>query len=170
MRTGFADSGFTRNGIHYHQVYSNDLNTMSTAYREGLQAGRADWNRNLPRNTRSSRWTMGRRVAITKPDTTGLSIRSGQSGSGSLVGSVYIGSDNNISWNAPAVSRVYVQVDNNPMQLFAEGSAGTQHAPWIESGHVYVFILRDMRGNEIARDQLDTRQFPGGYRRRPPTN
>jgi hypothetical protein len=170
LRTGFADSGFNRNGIHYHPAYSSDdLNTTSTAYREGLQAGRADLNRNLPRNARSSRWTSGQarrdyeagynqgyQTAVVNPD------------SSNRLGSVYIGPDNNISWNAPAVSRVYVQVDNNPIQLFAEGKAGTQAAPWIEPGHVYVFFLRDMRGNEIARDQLDTRR--GGYRRRPPTN
>ena len=44
-----------------------------------------------------------------------------------------------------------------PEQLFAEAPSGSQMASWIEPGHVYVFILRDMNGNEIARDRLDLR-------------
>jgi hypothetical protein len=81
-------------------------------------------------------------------------------------GSVRIGRDNNITWYAPAMARVYVQVDNNPVQLFAEGQSGTQAAPWIKDGHVYLFILRDMSGNEIARDRMDTRQYRNSYRSR----
>jgi hypothetical protein len=72
-------------------------------------------------------------------------------------GSIHIGSDNNITWQAPSNARVFVRVDNNPEQLFAEAPSGSQMASWIEPGHVYVFILRDMNGNELARDRLDLR-------------
>jgi len=84
----------------------------------------------------------------------------------SATGSVHIGRDNNITWNAPALARVYVQVDDHPVQLFAEGQSGTQLAPWINPGHIYLFVLRDMNGNEIARDRIDTRQIRNSYRRR----
>ena len=73
-------------------------------------------------------------------------------------GSVRIGSDHNISWLGPANGQLYVQVDNNPRQLFAAGASGTQLAPWMTSGHLYVFVLQDPNGNEIARDQSDLRQ------------
>jgi hypothetical protein len=72
-------------------------------------------------------------------------------------GTVTIGSDNNITWQGPQNARVYVQVDNNPAQLFAAGPSGTQLAPWIAPGHVFLFTLQDGNGNEIARDQLDLR-------------
>jgi len=72
-------------------------------------------------------------------------------------GTVSIGSDKNITWQGPENSTVYVQVDNEAPKLFAAGTAGTQAAPWITSGHVYVFMLRDANGNEVARDQQDLR-------------
>jgi hypothetical protein len=78
-------------------------------------------------------------------------------------GSITIGTDRNIRWNAADNNAtVYVQVDNNPEQLFASGKSGVQQAPWIEDGHVYVFMLRDGNGNEIARDRQNTRR---GFRR-----
>jgi len=46
-----------------------------------------------------------------------------------------------------------------PLKLFAEGPSGSQEAPWIQSGHVYAFVVRDLNGNEIARDRLDLRRF-----------
>ena len=65
---------------------------------------------------------------------------------------------NNITWQGPANARLYVQVDNNPRQLFAAGASGTQPAPWMTSGHLYVFVLKDSNGNEIASEQNDLRQ------------
>ena len=53
---------------------------------------------------------------------------------------------------------VYVQVDNEPMKLFAEGPSGNQAAPWIEPGHLYVFVAHDPNGREVARDRLDLRR------------
>jgi hypothetical protein len=109
------------------------------------------------RSLRSSRWTKGQ------------SLRDYQAGYSSAYdgvsssfqqgnGSVRVGSDNNISWQGPANSHLYVQVDNNPRRLFAAGASGVQPAPWMTSGHLYVFVLQDPNGNEIARDQADLRQ------------
>jgi hypothetical protein len=80
-------------------------------------------------------------------------------------GTVYIGTDKNVSWQGPENATVYVQVDNQPPQLFASGPSGTQAAPWIDNGHVYTFVVRDASGNEIARDRLDLRSSRRGYRR-----
>ena len=81
---------------------------------------------------------------------------------GNEYASISIGRDKYIRWNGLRDGRVYVQVDNNPLQLFAAGDSGTQEAPWIEPGHVYTFIMMDQNGNEIARDVQDLRR---GYRR-----
>src|SRR2546430_417752 len=72
--------------------------------------------------------------------------------------SVRIGADHYISWNAPTMAHIYVQVDNDPRQLFAAGVSGNQPAPWITSGHRYVFMMEDANGNELARDENDLRQ------------
>ena len=55
LRTPMLETGFNRDGIHYHAGYS-DM-TGSRAYTEGLRAGRADADRNLSRNPRTNRWT-----------------------------------------------------------------------------------------------------------------
>jgi hypothetical protein len=76
---------------------------------------------------------------------------------------VDIGSDNQIRWNsAEKNAKLFVAVDNDQPKLFAAGSSGTQAAPWIQQGHIYVFVLRDNQGSEIARDTVDLRS----YRRR----
>jgi hypothetical protein len=87
---------------------------------------------------------------------------------GNAQGMVSIGHDNNITWQGPAVGYVYVQVDNQPLKLFASGVSGTQAAPWIQQGHVYTFILQDANRNELARDQVDlrsNRNYNGRYNR-----
>jgi len=71
--------------------------------------------------------------------------------------SVRIRGDNQVSWQAPAGSRVYVIVDNNARKLFAEGTAGTQDASWMIGGHRYIFVVVDADGYEIARDVMDLR-------------
>jgi hypothetical protein len=78
--------------------------------------------------------------------------------------------NNNISWQSQGTTsaRVYTQKDNGPEQLFAEGRSGTQGAPWIEQGHLYVFVLRDVNGAELTRNQIDLRSPSGGYQRRYP--
>ena len=71
--------------------------------------------------------------------------------------SLRIRADNQVTWQAPEDARIYVQVDNNPRKLFAQGQSGTQEAPWISSGHRYVFVMVDAGGYEIARDVIDLR-------------
>ena len=162
LQTGAADSGFSRNGRHYHPGYTDSGN--SAAYQDGLQAGRADSDRNLNRNARSNRWTSGQQLRDYQAgysngyDRASSSVQQGN-------GSVRIGSDHNISWQGPANAQVYVQVDNDPPRLFAAGASGTQPAPWMTSGHLYVFVLQGPNGNEIARDESDLRQ-KRGYRSR----
>jgi hypothetical protein len=156
LQTGAAESGYSRYGQHYHPGYGSNPGN-SAAYQDGFQTGRSDSDRNLNRNVRSNRWTSGQQ------------LRDYQSGYASGFdgasrnnrpenGSVRIGSDHNISWQGPANARVYVQVDNNQRQLFAAGESGTQLAPWMTAGHLYVFVLQDSNGNEIARDQSDLRR------------
>ena len=113
LRAGMVDSGYRRNGIHYHPVQNDD-----------------------------GRYNGGRQ----KPGYYGNDA------------SISIGRDKYIRWNGLHDGRVYVQVDNNPRQLFAAGDSGTQEAPWIQPGHVYTFIMMDQNGNEIARDVQDLRR------------
>jgi hypothetical protein len=80
-------------------------------------------------------------------------------------GTITIRSDNNVTWDGPPNSSVYVQVDSEPQKLFASGQSGTQEAPWIAPGHTYVFILKDANGNEVARSQEDLRPTRNRYRR-----
>jgi len=160
LRTGYSNTSYSQNG-RLKPGYSND----SAAYRAGLQAGRSDADRNLRRDARSSRWTSTRDRADYEAGYNqgyGGELNNGSTSYGAS--SLHIGRDNNISWQAPGQARVYVQVDNNPSQLFAEAPSGTQAASWIEPGHVYLFVLRDMNGNELARDRLDTRNYRS-YRR-----
>jgi hypothetical protein len=156
LRTGVADSGFNRDGQHYHPGYSTNSGN-SAAYQDGLQAGRSDSDRNLKRNARSDRWPSGQQLRDYQ-----AGYSSGYDGASRSVqqgnGSVRIGSDHNIRWQGPANAQVYVQVDNNPRQLFAAGASGTQPAPLMTPGHLYVFVLQDPSGHEIARDQSDLRQ------------
>ena len=168
-------------------VVAAEPQQVSPAYRAGRQAGRADAERDLPRNPRNSRWT-------TRQDRNDYALGYNQAYSDVLDRrengpgyarrdepyydrdrdyrddnrdrtferqntSINIGRDNVVRWQAPDTVRVYVQVDNEPLKLFAEGASGNQPAPWIESGHSYQFIVRDVNGNEITRDRLDLRRF-----------
>jgi hypothetical protein len=154
LRTGFSNTTYSQG--RFKPSYSND----SAAYRAGLQAGRSDADRNLPRDIRTGRWTNSRdRADYEAGYNAGYNGELNNGSTSYGTSSVRIGRDNNISWQAPAQARVYVQVDSEPARLFAEGPGGTQAAPWIEPGHVYVFVLRDMNGNELARDRLDTRRY-----------
>jgi len=151
---------------------SGQSQQVTRAYRAGLQAGRADAERDLPRNPRSNRWTSRQdsrdyRAGYNRGYTEALDAQSDDQASdddGRVLSrtdenvSITIGRDNVVRWQAPDKVRVYVQVDNGAMQLFAEGGSGVQEAPWINSGHLYVFIVRDLNGNEMARDRLDLRR------------
>jgi hypothetical protein len=154
LRTRSADTSFNRN--ENQSRLGNADPVSSPAYRAGLQAGRADRDRNLPYEARNSRWTgaqqrrdyeagYDRGYAETR-DNTGVNR-----------GYIRIGRDNNITWEVPEIARIYVQVDNQPRKLFAEGKSGSQGASWIVPGHLYIFIVQDLNGNEIARDRLDLR-------------
>jgi hypothetical protein len=156
LRAGYSNTGYIQNGRFKPSYSAND----TAAYRAGLEAGRLDADRNLTRDPRTNRWTNRRdRADYEAGYTAGYDgeLNNGSVGYGNA--SVHIGRDNNISWQAPSNSRIYVSVDNDPPRLFASGVSGTQEAPWIEPGHVYLFILRDMNGNELARDRLDTRRY-----------
>jgi hypothetical protein len=85
---------------------------------------------------------------------------------------VTIERNNTVSWQSQGttMARVYTQTDNGREQLFAEGRSGTQGATWITSGHLYVFILRDANGTELARDQSDLRSASNGNQRGYPDN
>jgi hypothetical protein len=80
-------------------------------------------------------------------------------------GTISVDSNNNVTWNGPRGSSVYVQVDNEATKLFAAGESGTLQAPWISQGHLYVFTLKDANGNEVAVDREDLRPSRRSYRR-----
>jgi hypothetical protein len=158
----------TRQSRRFKPTFNNGSND-SAAYRAGVVAGRSDADRNLPMNMRSSRWTSAQDrsdyEAGYERGYRGYQDSAAGSNSTDNDASVLVDADNNITWQAPTSARVYVQVDNRPLQLFAEGTSGTQAASWIEPGHVYIFILRDLSGNELARDRLDLRRSRGAFRR-----
>jgi hypothetical protein len=156
LQTGAADYGFSRNGQHYHPGIRTQSGN-SAAYQAGLQAGRSDFDRGLKRNAQTSRWASGQQLREYQAGYSSGYDRNSNSGQQEN-GSIRIASNHNISWQGPANSSVYVRVDDNPRQLFAGGASGTQLAPWMTSGHLYVFVLQDSRGNEIARDESDLRQ------------
>jgi hypothetical protein len=136
-----------------------DYQSNSAAYRAGLRAGRADRDRDLPRNARSSRWTTtGQRRDYEAGYNRGYNdVGTNRNLSTDTRANIEIGSDNMIHWNAPQTVRVYVRVDNQARQLFAEGPSGSQRAPWIMNGHTYLFTVEDLNGRELARDRLDLR-------------
>jgi hypothetical protein len=163
LRAGVYDQGYMRNGTHYHQGYGN------AEYEQGLRDGRGDVSRNVPWNAQNRRFQTeqqhqdyeagyndgyknrgGYDVAREKPGY-------GNQGNVSNQGNIGIDRNNNVSWQAPPNARVYVQVDNQTPRLFASGQSGTENAPWMQSGHMYVFILQDANGNEIGRTALDLR-------------
>jgi hypothetical protein len=157
MRTGIVDSGYTRDGRHYHAGYGQT--STSSAYQAGLDDGRSDRSRNLPFDAYNNRW----RSPLERHDYEAGYSRGYDEGCAYCDSPRYsratvdIGNDNRVTWLAPGPSRVYVQVDYNRPQLFAEGQSGAQYAPWISPGHVYVFTVEDLNGNELARDRLDLR-------------
>ena len=155
LRTGVVDRGFSRNGAHYHEGYGTTAGN-SEAYEAGLRAGRSDRQRGRTFDSNTRNWS-------------GASLRDFQAGyergfdeslnrPSGAAGNIRIGADRYITWRGPAESRVYVQVDNNPKQLFSGDASGNQPAPWINYGHKYVFVLEDANGREIARDENDLRQ------------
>ena len=162
-----------RNGNHYHQGYAN------TDYERGLRDGRADLSRNMPWNARTNnlrfRTDQARRdyesgyndgyngvSDVARREKPGYGYNNGYGsnngyGYSSASGNISIDQYNNVRWQAPMESRVYVQVDNQTLRLFGSGQTGVENAPWMQSGHMYTFILRDANGNEIGRTVRDLR-------------
>jgi hypothetical protein len=72
-------------------------------------------------------------------------------------GTIFVGADKKVTWEGPALSSLYVQVDNEPERLFSRDAAGAEMAAWVNAGHLYSFIMKNADGSEIARTQLDFR-------------
>jgi len=138
-----------------YRYKSLEVDQASAAYRAGLRAGRSDAERELPMNMQNTRRGQQRLDYEAGYEEGYESVE--RIDRAAVRGTISVGRDNNVTWRAPVEARVFVQVDNHRPQLFAEAQSGTQLAPWLERGHVYVFILRDMSDNEIARTRLDLR-------------
>jgi hypothetical protein len=160
LRTGVADNGFSRNGWHYHEGYGTRVGN-TPAYDAGLKAGRADRQADRPFSSRSTRWRGNDLNEYQEAYERGYDespVRTAQADAAPANGNIRIGADHYITWKGPAASEVYVQVDENPKRLFSDEASGKQPAPWISSGHKYIFTLEDPNGREIARDERDLRQ------------
>jgi hypothetical protein len=156
MRTGISDNGYVRDGRHYHNV--NGVTSTSSAYRAGLNDGRTDRSTNAPFDVNNNRWrTSQERRDYEAGYQSGYNEEYAYGNSRRSRATVDIGNDRRVRWQAAGPVRVYVQADSNRRQLFAEGQSGAQYAPWISRGHVYVFTVVDLNGNELARDRLDLR-------------
>jgi hypothetical protein len=161
-----------RNGSHYHQGYGN------AEYEQGLRDGRADVSRDLPWNAHHRRYRTeqarreyengyndgyrgGSEFAREKPGygygNNGYGYGNNSHGYYGAPGAISVDRNDNVSWRAPIDSRIYVQVDNQTPKLFASGQTGVQPAPWMQSGHIYTFIMQDVNGNEIGRTVRDLR-------------
>jgi hypothetical protein len=143
----------------------------STAYHEGMRAGQWDaqhnrqprasdskWSSQRDRNDFQAGYNRGYQEAVSGNDQ-GMEPYGQYGSQGYGASRIMINSDNTVTWQAPGINRarVFVQVDNQPAKLFAEGKSGRQSASWMEHGHTYTFILRDIDGRELARDQANMR-------------
>jgi hypothetical protein len=155
LRTGVQDRGFSRNGWHYHPGYGTEAGNTA-AFDAGLQAGRADRQRNRPFNSSATSWRGAELNDYQDGYERGFDESAARNSPADV--DVRIGYDRNITWKGPKGSQVFVSMDDAPKRLFAEGASGTQAAPWIMAGHKYVFTLEDARGRELARDVNDLRQ------------
>ena len=168
LRAGMVDGGTMRNGYHYHNAYNQNSgynqNSSSVAYQAGLRAGRADFDRRLSPNPNSRYRSAQDRADYQAGYDQAYNSQSAYNNTRQKPGyynsgrfNVNIGRNNVINWNGPQNASVYVQMDNEAPKLFAGLASGSQAAPWISTGHRYVFMLRDASGNEIARDEVDLR-------------
>jgi hypothetical protein len=133
-----------------------DVYNSSAAFRSGVLAGQADAERGLSRNLQNRKWTSSQDRADYQ-----AGYNQGYSGDTTVHSTsgnrISIGSDNYVTWNAPAGSRVFMSVDGGRERLFARNASGSQYASSLDSGHMYTFVLRDSRGVELARDTVDLR-------------
>jgi hypothetical protein len=65
--------------------------------------------------------------------------------------------NNAVMWGGPYNSRLYIQVDGEPPELFASGQPGREVVRWFTGGHLYRFTLENVDGTILATDQLDLR-------------
>ncbi|MBI2815392.1 MAG: hypothetical protein HYX72_00485 [Acidobacteria bacterium] len=166
--------------VGYHRGYDDAMARSqdnrgdvrnSTAFEEGMRAGQWDAQHNRQPRPRDDKWSNQRdRSDFEAGYNRGYQDAVAGYGQGMEPYGQYgtpgygesrvkINRDNTVSWQAPGLNRarVFLQVDNQPVKLFAEGKSGRQEAAWMKHGHVYTFILRDIDGTELARDQVDLR-------------
>jgi hypothetical protein len=152
LRAGVADTGFSRNGRHFHAGFgATSGNTR--AFDAGLAAGRNDRQRNLTSGRHTGSWSGVEQSEYQAGYDRGFNETPVGAGAANRI---QIGADHTIRWNGPPASQVYVRVDNRK-RLFSADESGAQPAPWIRHGHKYVFTLVDQNGKEIARDENDLR-------------
>jgi hypothetical protein len=153
--TGVADRGFSRNGVHYHEGYGTAVGN-TPAYEAGLRDGRSDRNRNRTFNSQTGNYTGADLREYQEGYERGFDETPRRGQAAANTASVQVGADRYITWSAPSSeAKVYVQMDNNPRQLFASGASGSQPAPWISRGHRYVVTVEGPNGRELARDVHD---------------
>jgi hypothetical protein len=175
--TSFLGSAQERDRDRACQIYGDPNRapqSNSDAYQKGVQAGRSDAQHNRRPNPLSEKGQSdlnrrdseaGYRRGYSNTQAIEDQQEYGPGGNGGRIlhqhssGSVGIQQNNSIVWqsNGTANACVYFKVDNAPESLFAMRPSGTQGAPWISQGHLYVFILRDRSGAELAKDQIDLR-------------
>jgi hypothetical protein len=155
LRVTAADRGITRNGSLYRPGYGMRPENTA-AYEAGLRAGRADRQVNRVFYASTNQWRGGDardyRDGYERgyAETPRRQVRNDRN--------IQVGADRYVRWSGPPDSRVYFQMDNTRRQLFSQSSFGVEPAPWISSGHRYVFVLVDRNGREIARDEYDLRR------------
>lgn len=175
--TSFLGSAQENDRERACQSYSDpnrDPPSNSDAYRKGAQTGRSDAQHNRRPNPRSEKgqsdvdrrdYEAGYRRGYSNSNAIADQQEYGRDGDGGYIlhqrssGSMGIQRNNSLIWqsNGTANACVYFKVDNGPERLFSVGPSGTQGVPWISEGHLYVFVLRDIGGTELARDRMDLR-------------
>jgi hypothetical protein len=155
LRVSTARSGFMRNGSLYRPGYgTREENTV--AYEAGLRAGRSDRQTNRVFTTRTNQWrgedARDYRDGYERgyAENPRRQVRNDRN--------IQVSADRYVRWTGPPDARVYFQMDNARRQLFSNASAGIEPAPWLSTGHRYVFVLVDRNGREIARDEYDLRR------------
>jgi hypothetical protein len=155
LRVSAVNRGVARNGSLYRPGYgARDENTA--AYDAGLRAGRADRQVNRAFFARTNPWRGQDARDYREGYERGYAenprrqVRNDRN--------IQVGADRFVRWSGPPDSRVYFQMDNTRRQLFSNSSIGAEPAPWISTGHRYVFTLVDRNGREIARDEYDLRR------------
>ena len=153
----------------YGKLSQNDSQQQTRAFQAGMRDGRRDARQNASRNPDTQQFRNRRdqrdyQAGYDRGFNTVMDRNNGPQGlynpnrdtsiddySLSISGKM-------VSWSSGLDNaRVFVQKDNGGEEVFAQGASGNQQAPWLERGHMYTFILRDMSGNELMRKTLDLR-------------